>query len=196
MLALTMGVMVGVSAAQDAALAMSIDSVTPADPSLGALKKFLPYPAEQEEALKQQERATLNAIEAMAAPRVIILTLLSGAAMLVFFTTLQIRWSVEAPHVGLAKRLGVIAIVAAILRTLSGAQDLVIVRRAAAASAKVLLNANVPDAETTVTVTQALVNLASVGWTLVVVGLFVGLAAYFRSPKVQQASFVDVEDDE
>jgi hypothetical protein len=185
MLALTAGLLVSVSAAQDAALAMSVDSITPPELSLGPLRDFVPYAKEQEAALKAQERATLSAIENMAGPRTVLLVLLAASSMLVFLTAMQVRWSVEQPHVRLARRLGVLGLVAAALRTLDGAQQLVMARRGAEASGKVLLAAKVPDAEATVAFTRALASLASVGWTVLIVAMFFGISAYFRSPQVQ-----------
>ena len=114
--------------------------------------------------------------------------------VIVFVTSLQIRWSLEAPASALARRLGVAALVSAVLRTLDGAQQLVIVRRAAEANGRALLGSGSPDAETVASVTRALVSVVSVGWTLLIVALFVALGTYFRSPKVL-TTFVETSDD-
>jgi hypothetical protein len=193
LMTLTLGVMVAMRAAQDAALAMTVETVTPPDTGLGPFRDFIPYAKEQEAALHAQERATLNAIEQMATPRAIITALLAGVAMLIFVTSVQIRWSPEAPPVSLAQRLGVLALAAAVLRTLDGAQDLVIVRRALEASGKVLVGTNIPDAARSIELTRTLLSVASVAWTAVMVTLFFAVGAYFRSDKVQ-ATFVIDED--
>lgn len=195
LLALTAGIMVSVSAAQDAALAMSVETITPPDISLGRLGEVVPFAREQEAALKAQERATLGAIERMAKPRVAVVVTLAALAMLVFLTAMQIRWSVEQPHVRLAHRLGVLGILAALARTADGAQSLIIARHAAEASGKVLLEAQIPDAEATVAFTSTLVTVASVGWTVVVVAMFLALSSYFRNPAVQ-AGFDKTEEDD
>lgn len=192
--AIGLGVMVSVSAAQEAALAMTVESITPRELSLGPLKGLLPITKEQEAALKAQERATLSAIEAMATPRAIVLGLLAISALVVFVTSLQIRWSMDAPPAALARRLGVAALASAVLRTLDGAQQLVIARRAAEANGRALLGAGTPDAETMVAMTRTVVSVVSVGWTLLIVAFFVALGTYVRSSKVL-TTFVETTDD-
>jgi hypothetical protein len=182
--AIGLGVMVSVSASQEAALAMSVESLTPREFSLGPLKGLLTITQAQEAALRAQERATLSAIEAMATPRAIVLGLLAVSALLVFVTALQIRWSIDAPPAALARRLGIAALASAVLRTLDGAQQLVIARRAAEANGRALLGAGAPDSETVIAVTRTLVSAVSVGWTLLIVAFFVALGTYIRSPKV------------
>jgi hypothetical protein len=185
LVALAAGLMVSISSVQEAALAMSVESFTPPEFSLGPFRDVLPFAKEQEAALKAQEQATLGAIESMAGPRVAVASLLAAAAMLVFLTAAQIRWSTERAHVRLARRLGVLGLVAAALRTLDGAQQLVIVRHAAEAHGKVLLESKLPDAEATAAATRMLISVASVGWTIVVVGVFFVVSSYFRSANVQ-----------
>ncbi len=195
LVAVGLGVMVSISSAQEAAMVMSVESIGPHDFSLGPLKGLIPLSKEQESALKAQERATLSAMEAMATPRAMVLGLLAASSMIVFLTSLQIRWSSEAPPAALARRLGVLALATAVLRTLDGAQQLVIVRRAAEANGRALIASGVADAETVAAMTHALVSVVSVGWTALVVGVFVVLGTYFRSPKVL-AVFVERTHDE
>jgi hypothetical protein len=126
----------------------------------------------------------------MATPRALILSLLALGGLLVFLGAAQIRWSTETPAVGLADRLAWAATGAAVLRTLDGAQELVIVRRAAEASARALEKLNVPDAAAAGELSRVLVSAVSVGWTAVVVGLLLTLGAYFRSPVVKASYFV------
>ena len=194
MVAVGLGVMVSVSAAQESALAMTVESITPGDFSLGPLKGLVALNKEQEAALKAQNRAMLSTIESMATPRAIVLGLLATSALLVFVTSLQIRWSLEAPVVTLARRLSVAALISAVLRTMDGAQHLVIVRRAAEANGRAMAGSGGPDADAVIAVTRGLASIMSVGWTTVVVALFVALGTYFRSPKVLTA-FVAPEDD-
>lgn len=160
------------------------------EPTLGALRKYVPYAQEQEEALKAQERARLSAIEGMAVPRGLILGLEALAGLLLFLGAAQIRWNPEPPWVGLADRLAWVARGMAVLRTLDGAQQLVIVRRAAEGWTRALSSLQVPEAQASGEVTRAVYSVGTVGWTAVVVGVLLTLGAYFRSPRVQTSHFV------
>ena len=182
--AIGLGALVSLSAAQESAVAMSVEGLSPKEVSLGPLAGVLSLSKEQLAALRAQERATLSAIESMAVPRAVVLGFLAASTLVVFVTALQIRWSPETPPASLARRMGTVAIASAILRTLDGAQQLVIVRRAAEANGRALLGSGTPDIETAIGVTRALVSVVSVGWTALIVGLFVVLGTYFRSPKV------------
>jgi hypothetical protein len=195
LIGLTAGIMVSVSAAQDAAVAMTIETITPPEPTLGALRDLVPNAREQEAALKAQEQATLSAIEGMAAPRAVLMVSLAFSSILVFFTSMQLRWAPGRPHVRLARRLGVLGLLTAALRAIDGAQELVIAQRGVAASGRVLIELKVPDAETTVAITRWLIGAASVGRTVVVVGLFFVVSTYFRSAKVQAGFELTDEDD-
>jgi hypothetical protein len=190
MLALGTGVLLSASASQGAAVAFSVKELKAPEPSLGALARIVPYAREQEAALKVQEQARLSAIEAMATPRGLLLSLLALGGVLLFLGAAQVRWAERAPWVGLADRLAWVAQGTAVLRTLDGAQELVIVRRAAEASSRALERLGVPEAAAAGELTRGLVTLVSVGWTALVVGLLVGLGAYFRSPSVQTSFFV------
>lgn len=160
------------------------------EPTLGPWGKYVPYAKEQEAALKAHERARLGVIESMAAPRGLILGLQALAGLLLFLGAAQIRWNPEPPWVGLADRLAWVARGMAVLRTLDGAQQLVIARRAAEAAGKTLEQLQVPEAAAAGDINRAVATVASVGWTVLVVAALVGLGAYFRSPRVQTSHFV------
>jgi hypothetical protein len=196
LLSLTLGVMVTASAAQGAVIALNVESVTPTDADLGPFKAFIPYAREQEAAMVAQQRAMLNAIEQMAAPRVLVLGLLASITLLIFVTSLQIRWSVEAPEVTLARRLAGLSIAAAVLRTIDGAQSLVIERRAFEAFGKAMLASGIPEAAQSVEFTRALTSVASIGWTATVVTLFMAVSSYFQSDRVQAVFAPPLDHDE
>ncbi len=189
LLALASGVLISAWAFQEAAVAFSIEQLKIPQPTLGPFARLVPYAKEQELALQAQERARFSAIEGMSTPRGLSQGLLSLCGLLMFLGAAQIRWAGETPWVGLADRLAWICRGGAVLRTLAGAQDLVIVRRATEASARVLEKAAIPDAQVMGEFTRLLVTVISVGWMVVVVGLLVGLGAYFRNPEVQRANF-------
>lgn len=187
MAAVVAGAMVSFSAARGVAVALTAQSMPTSDFSFGRFRTVIPYAKEQEEAVRAQERATLNAIEGMSTSRVMILMALSSAASLVFVASLRLRWTVNAPKASVARLLGGSAFVAAVFRTLDGAQELVITRAAITASGKALIAAAVPDAEAQASLALAMSTFVSVGWTAFVVGLFVLLGTYFRSDKVQSS---------
>lgn len=144
-----------------------------------------PYAQQEADAMKAYYRAHFSAIDSMGASRVVILLGLSAAASMVFLGAMFLRWSVSAPRAPLARLLGGAAFVAALFRTLDGAQDLVISRRAGEAYAKALAAANVPDDVLPRSVATGLFSVLSVGMTLFVVTALVALGAYFRSDRVR-----------
>ncbi len=135
------------------------------------------------EALRAQLRATLATVEGMRWPRIAVLVLLSSAAGMVFVAALRLRWPRGEPRLGVSALLSRAALGAAVLRTLDGAQDLIISRAAAAAFEKVL-RAQQPELAQANSVVMA--SVASVGTTVVVAGLFIALANYFQSERIQQ----------
>lgn len=187
--AVTVGALVSFSAAQGVGLVAMASSSTPGDVKLGPLAGLNPYGKEHAEAhqaaIRAHHRATFGAIESMGASRVVILLGLSASASMVFLGALFIRWSLNAPRAAIARMLGAAAFGAALFRTLDGAQELVIARRAAEASLKTLIAANVPNAAAGSGITIGLMSFVSVAWTAFVVGMFLLLGTYFRSDRVR-----------
>lgn len=184
--AVTFGAFQAFSAAQGVGQVAMAASVPPEpEISLGPFARITPYAKEQEAALKASYRARFNAIGSMGSSRVVILLGLSGAASMVLLGALFLRWSRNAPRAPLARLLGGAAFVAALFRTLDGAQDLVISRRSGEALAKSLAAANVPDEVAQSGAAVGMISAVSVGLTLFVVTAFVGLGTYFRSDRVR-----------
>lgn len=183
--AVALGALVSFSAAQGVGLSAMAGAAPPdgGEVKLGWLAGVTPYAKEQEAAMKASRKATFAAIESMGAARVVILLGLSAAASMVFLGALFIRWSLRAPRTAIARLVGGTAFGAALFRTLDGAQELVIHRRAAEAGMKVLVAAKVPDVG--LDSGLGLVSFVSVGWTAFVVALFVLLGTYFRSDGVR-----------
>lgn len=195
--AVTVGALVSFSAAQGVGMvAMASASSSDGDVKLGPLAAITPYAKEQEAAAKASRRASFNAIESMGASRVVILLGLSATASMVFLGALFIRWSLNAPRAAIARMLGAAAFGAALFRTLDGAQELVIARRAAEATLKALVAANVPDAAEGSGLALGLLSFVSVAWTAFVVGLFLLLGTYFRSDRVRGLLEALPDDDE
>ncbi len=184
--AITAGALQSFAAAQGVGLvAMASDAPPAPEVNLGWLAQLTPYAREQEEAVKASYRARLNAINDLGRSRVIILLGLSAATSMLFLGALFLRWSSAAPAATFARMLGRSAIVSALLRTIDGAQDLVIARRSAEAMERALRAANVPDEYVSAGHATTLLSAVSVGWTFAVVGVFVLLGTYFRSAAVR-----------
>jgi heme O synthase-like polyprenyltransferase len=128
--------------------------------------------------------ATRSALVSMRWPRVIVLFLLSSAAGVVLATALRLRWPSGIPRVVATTLLGRAALVAAIIRTLDGAQDLVIARAGAAAYEKTLADNHIAGAEFGASL--LLFSIFSIINTIAVAGLFIAARNYFRSDRVLQ----------
>lgn len=185
LLAVTLGLMQSFSAAQGVGLVTLATSATPApDVSLGWLGQLTPYAKEQERALAAGYQARLRALDTMAGSRIAILLGLSITASMVCLGALFLRWS-RAPRGPTARLLGGAALGAALFRTLDGAQDLAVTRRAAAAMEQALLGAGVPADFVRDSHTLESLSVVSVVWTAMMVGLFLFIGRFFRSERVQ-----------
>ncbi len=133
--------------------------------------------------LRAQFSGHVVALEAMQWVRVPVLALLSVASSVAFFTALRVRWPGSGRRVPFAELMAKAAIVSAVLRTVDGAQLLLIAKRAAAAGERALAQgpAGDPRAQETA-LGLAMIPALSVAATLVVVGLYVTLGRYFQSP--------------
>ena len=127
-----------------------------------------------------------SALEAMLPWRPITSGLLALAAALVFVMAMRLRLSAEG-RAQSALLLGRASLVAAVFRSIDGAENLVIVRTMMEQVGKAVLAEGVPDAEAAGAVGSLLGSLMSGGWTLVMVAAFVSLGNYFRSETLRSA---------
>jgi hypothetical protein len=181
---LTLGVMVSFGAIQGMRLAFFAEELESSAGETPLLNKLTPNPEAFSAAQRAQGAAMRSAITGMRWPRVAILFGLSSAAALVFVSALRLRWPSGVRRTGLASLLGRAAVVAAVLRTLDGAQDLVIVRASVEAYEKVLLEKGVALANAGAT--MPLFSGASIVTTALITGLFLLAANYFRSERILQ----------
>ena len=86
----------------------------------------------------------------------------------------------------MARLLGGASIAAAILRTIDGAQELVINRNGAEASGQALIAAQIADAEVQANMAVTVISGISIVWTAAIVGVLVILGQYFRSPRMAE----------
>jgi len=136
-----------------------------------------------EAALKASTRATFTAMASLGSLRRVIALALSFTACMVCAGAIFMRMSMRMK---MARLVGTMAFATAFLRTLQGAYELIIAQRAAKAGIQVLVAADVPQASEGAELTVWMVSTFSIVWTLVVVGTFMLLGSYWRSPAVSQ----------
>lgn len=184
--AVALGALVSFSAARELPLVLASADLDTPELDLGPFRAFVVDEKTVRDAGKAAFRAQLSAIESMKGTRSVILLALSTSAALVFVAGLRLRWPGGIARRGVARLLGVSAAVSALLRTLDGAQALVIVRRGTAALDRVLASSASPELQLPPGLNVALYSALSVGLTVTVVGLFLALGAYFRSARITE----------
>ena len=185
-LAGALGALVSFGAARDVAITLSAKTVVPKAIPLGSFSEWIPNPEAHQEAMKAQQAAMLAAIESMATPRLFILMALSTVTTFMVIAAIRLRWSPEVPRTAMARLLGGASIAAAILRTIDGAQELVINRNGAEASGQALIAAQIADAEVQANMAVTVISGISIVWTAAIVGVLVILGQYFRSPRMAE----------
>ena len=183
--AIALGAIVSFSAARELPLVIASPTIDTPEMDLGPFKALVSDEKTVREAGKAAFRAQLTAIESMRLSRSIILLALSTSAALVFVAALRIRWPGGVTRRGVSKLLGVSAVASALLRTLDGAQLLVIVRRGIVALDKVIARSAATELQMPVELNLAIYSAVSIALTVFVVALFLLLGAYFRSSRVQ-----------
>lgn len=146
------------------------------------------------EVMTAAHRAQLSAIEGMRWPRIVVLGVLSLAAMINGLFALRVRWPGGARRAMAAKVVSLSALVASLVRAMDGGQQLVIARRAAGAlelaSGKMLPSNEMMGM-------TALVTVVTAAQTIAVVAAFTAGWRYFGSAKVlQQAQQLDALEEE
>ncbi len=176
--AVVLGFQVALSAGFDVQAALNHDVPPPLSDS--------PYPGLGLSALAQRNLMLAassgyqSALEAMMPWRAITSGLLAVAAGLVFIMAMRLRISPEG-RAGTALLLGRAALAAALLRSIDGAENLVIVRTMMDQVGKAVVLEGVPEAEAAGAVGAVLGSVMTGGWTLAMVAAFVTLGNYFRS---------------
>ncbi|MFO0595961.1 MAG: hypothetical protein U0228_11665 [Myxococcaceae bacterium] len=127
--------------------------------------------------------AMQSSMASMAPWYAVVRVLLALAGGAVFVLALRLRVLTEG-RAEASQLLGRAALVVAFLRTIDGAQRLVVVRTTVHDVSKVMLEAKLDESYTAA---LGLVSAATVGWSLVVVSVFMALATYFRSERVRDA---------
>jgi hypothetical protein len=181
---LALGALVSFGAVQGLRLAFFADELDSSAGETPFLNRLTPNPEAFSAAQRAQGVAMRSALTGMRWPRIVILFGLSSAAAMVFVSAMRLRWPGGVRRMGVALLLGRAAVVTAVLRTLDGAQELVVVRASVAAYERALVERSVELANAGATMT--LFSGASVVTTAVVTGLFLLASSYFRSERVLQ----------
>lgn len=185
LLAVAAGALVSFGAARDVSMALTINGPAPVEGSEATLPGLGLSPQAQRAVWLAMISGLRGAIAGMTTSRVIISMLLSSAASLVFVLALRLRWSMQGPRSLVATLLSRVAVGAAVLRTLDGAQQLVIARTTAGEIGKALVKEAVPEAQALGEAVLTAYSALTIGWTALVVGLFVGLSRYLASDAVR-----------
>jgi hypothetical protein len=135
--------------------------------------------------------AQFAALEPMREPRSLVLAALSGACALVFVSAGRLLRPDGLPLERMRRLLGGASIAAALLRTIDGAQWMVVAKRMGIAMAEAMVTLpefKEPEMAAQVKVTVPLLMSGStVLQTAFVAGAFALLGQYFRSERVRQA---------
>jgi hypothetical protein len=180
----TLGAMVSCGSVQGMRLAFSAEAIDVSAGETPYFNTFTPDPVAFAAAQRAQGVAIRNSIESMRWSRAAILFVLSGVAAVVFVSALRLRWPSGIQRVAVARLLSNAARVAAVVRTLDGAQELVIVRNAVAAYEKTLNEYHVNFADGGAT--MAVFSAASVVTTVLLTGFFIVASNYFASDRIIQ----------
>ncbi len=186
LLAVALGGLVSFGAARDVSMALAVDAPAPMEGSEATLPGLGLSPEAQRAVWLAMISGLRGALASMSSSRIVIAMLLSSAASLVFVLALRLRWSSQGPRLIVAGLFGRVAIAAAVLRTLDGAQQLVIARTTAEEIGKALVREAVPEAQALAEMVVTAYSALTIGWTVLVVGLFVGLSRYVTSERVRE----------
>lgn len=135
--------------------------------------------------LKAQTEAMLAGARQMRDSRMLLLGALSVCCSVVFVAAARLLQSFGVPRLGSLRLLGGATFMAAVLRTLEGAQWTVIAKRAGAALDKAASESQQPDGWPS-GIGELTTLVLAVSQTALVAGAFVLLSVYFRSLKVRQ----------
>jgi hypothetical protein len=184
--AVILGFQVALAAAFDVEGAFNYD----APPQLGGSEAAFPglglSPLAQRELVLAAASGQRSALEAMFPWRAASSLLLAVAAGVVFILGMRLRVSQES-RPSTAHQLGTAALAAAVLRSVDGAQNLVLMRTMLGEVGKAIVKEGVVDGGLVASVATTVFSVASAGWTFAVVAVFMTLGNYFRSETLRAA---------
>ena len=184
--AVVLGFQVSLAAAFDVQAALNYAEPPPMGGSEAAFPGLGLSPIAQRQLVLAAASGHQSALEAMLPWRTATSLLLAVASGLVFILGMRLRVSQES-RVNTAHQLGAVALASAVLRSIDGAENLVIMRTMMGEVGKAILQEGVADANVVASVATSVFSVASVAWTLVVVAGFMTLGNYFRSETLRAA---------
>ena len=184
--AVVVGFQVALAAGFDLQAAFNHDTPPPLAGSEAAVPGLGLSPLAQRQLVLAVASGYQTALEGLLPWRAGTSALLALASGLVFVMGMRLRISQES-RPSTAQLLGQAAFAAAVLRSIDGAETLVILRSMLAEAGQALVREGVPDAELFRTVMAPAFSVASAAWTLIVVATFVTLGNYFRSETLRTA---------
>ncbi len=184
-LAVIVGFQVALSAGFDIDEALHVDS-----PSLMGEETALVgtglTPQAQRQVWLAKRSGYQTAVTGMLPWRLVSSGLLAAGAGLVFIFAMRLRLAAEG-RARAAELLGFAAIGAAFLRSIDGAQNLVIARTVATETGRVLIAEGIQDAQLAASALSTASTVISIAWSLLMVAIFMSLAGYFRSESLRAA---------
>ncbi len=178
--AMVLCAMVGLGAAGSMAEAVDLDQLTSAGPPK------MPFGDSEytRAALKAQYEAEIGALESMRASRVAVEILLSTCAAIALVSALRLLRPNGVPREGVRKMLGATSLACAVLRTLDGAQSTALAKKVGTAVDHALAESHPPGGYVDGLAAAGAVA-TSLFFTVIFVGAFLALSAYFGSAGVR-----------
>ena len=169
--------LVGSAAAQHIGQVLELDAFREMKPPISSFWAENPLAVK---AAKAKHEAHAGGLESMRGSRALILFALTIASSLTFVAALRMLRPAGSARESARRLLAGTAIACAVLRTIDGAQMTAVAARAGAAWDKVMNGSDIPGGYPE-GMEQSLMSAATIGFTVVIAGAFVGIATYFRS---------------
>lgn len=182
--AVVFGFQVAFSSAFDVQTALSLDEPPAMEGKEAGFPGLGLSPLAQRQVWLASVSGEKSALQAMLPWRLATSALLALSAGLVFFLAMRLRVSPEV-RATIALHLSRASLAAAVLRSIDGAENLVVARTIADETGKVFVREGLSAAD--VSMMTAGFSLASGMWTLMMVAGFVTLGNYFRSETLRTA---------
>lgn len=191
--AMLFGALVSFGAVRDAAAAANASTATMPELDLGFARGLVRDEAVLLESVREAFRAQMRTLEGMRGSRMVILAILSTAASVVCVAGARIRWPSGPRRLAMARILAQSALVAAVARTLDGAQSLIVARAGVVAALRRMSTA---EAEAAADIQMALVTGGSLALTATIIAGFLLLRRAAGSERLTAAlEAIDRADD-
>ncbi len=188
--AIGLSAMVGLGAAGSMAEVMDLEQLIEAGPPKSVPFGELFY---SKQVIAAQFHAQIGALQSMRTSRVVVEVLLSTLAAMSLVSAIRLLRPAGVPREGVRKMLGLTALGCAIMRTLDGAQSTALAKKVGVAIDKAMLESSPPQGYVD-GVASVAAPLMSLFFTLVFVGGFLAVSAYFGSAGVRAVIAREAED--